>query len=126
MHWRWRSIRHRQFFSLSGAPSSERPDSQGQTDGPVSTRMTSSGILLGFTESKTSFIGARRIYYVTRCRCQSHCARHARVQIECANQIGQSFWNRVYSEAHGRSILKRAEKCGICSRFDRLPRLVVR
>jgi hypothetical protein len=71
-----------------------------------------SGSLWEF-EGTTPFICARRVYYVTRCRSQSHCARYARVQIECADRIGQSFWKRDYCEAHARSVLKRAEKRGI-------------
>ena len=72
-----------------------------------------SGVPWGFKESKASFISTTRIYYVTRCRSQSHCARYARVKIECADRIGQSFWKRDYCEAHARSVLKRAEKRGI-------------
>jgi hypothetical protein len=44
-----------------------------------------SGILWEF-EGTTPFICARRIYYVTRCRSQSHCARYAKVEIECADR----------------------------------------
>lgn len=60
-----------------------------------------SGIPWGFKEDKTSFICARRIYYVTRCRNQSHCARYARVQIECADRIGQSFGSAITARLIG-------------------------
>jgi hypothetical protein len=72
-----------------------------------------SRLLWGFKEGKTSFICVRRVYYVSRCRSQSHCARYAKVQIECVDRIGQSFWKRDYCEDDARSVLKRAEKRGI-------------
>ena len=76
------------------------------------------GLRWGFKEDKSSSICARRIYYVTRCRSQSHCARYAKIQIECADRIGQVFWKRDYCEAHALSVLKCAEKRGILvSRF---------